>query len=165
MRQKYLKYRCFLVILAVLGWTSPSFAHKVYVFAWAEDGFVHTESSFGDKKVNKGKIEVTDGSGAVIATGVTDGQGNFSFKIPDNPGSDFVVKLDASMGHQANWRVTLEEMQGAASKAVHETAMAKKAELEKGPSVVKIALGIGTIFAFAFMIEFIRKRRRRTSHD
>ena len=165
MRQTNVKPWCFLAILMVLGWSSPSLAHKVYVFAWAEDGMVYTESSFGDKKVNKGKIEVTDGSGAVISTGITDELGNFFFKIPEHPGSDLVVKLDASMGHQGTWRVTLEEMEGAASKAAHGDAMAKKAELEKGPSGVRIASGIGIIFALAFGAGIVNKRRRRKHHD
>lgn len=165
MGQKYVKYGCFLVMLAVLGWASPSFAHKVYVFAWAEDGFVYSESSFGDKKVIKGKVEVTDGSGAVVSSGLTDGQGNYSFKIPENPETDLLITMDASMGHKATWRVPLEEMQGAASKDVHGAAMAQKAELEKGPSVVRIASGIGIIFALAFGAGFVSKRRRKKQND
>ncbi len=165
MRQKNVKQWCVLAILMVLGWSSPSFAHKVYVFAWAEDGFVHSESSFGDKKVIKGKVEVTDGSGAVISKGITDEQGNYSFKIPENPGSGLVITMDASMGHKATWRVTLEEMQGAASKAAHGDAMTQKAELEKGPSVMRIAPGIGIIFALAFFAGIVNKRRRGSHHD
>lgn len=165
MRPENVKYGCILAILMVLGWTTPSFAHKVYVFAWAEDGFVHTESSFGDKKVIKGKVEVTDGSGAVISKGITDELGNYFFKIPEHPGSDLLITMDASMGHKATWRVPLEEMQGAASKAAHGDAMAQKAELEKGPSAVRIASGIGIIFALAFGAGIVNKRRRKKHHD
>jgi nickel transport protein len=149
----------------VLGWSSPSFAHKVYVFAWAEDGVVYSESSFGDKKVIKGKVEVTDGNGTVISKGITDDQGNYSFKIPKNPESDLLITMDASMGHRATWRVTLDEMLGAASKTAHGDAMAQKAELEKGPSVMRIASGIGIIFALAFGAGIVNNRRRRSHHD
>jgi nickel transport protein len=165
MRQTNVKQWCFLVILMVLGWSSPSLAHKVYVFAWAEDGFVHSESSFGDKKVIKGKVEVTDDSGAVISKGITDEQGNYSFKIPENPGSDLFITMDASMGHMATWRVPLEEMQGATSKTAHGDAMAQKAELEKGPSVMRIVSGIGIIFALAFGAGVVNNRRRKSHHD
>jgi len=153
---------CLVFILVLSGWCSPVFAHKVYVFAWAEQGVVYTESSFGDRRVTKGSIQVEDMAGTIVTTGVTDDEGNFSFKIPEDVSSDFLVKLDASMGHQATWTVPLAEMQQAMgqgdlpgdspgdSKASHDLAMAQKEELEKGPSAVKIIAGIGIIFTLAF---------------
>jgi len=161
MKKISVKHLVWLVLLFVAGWTSPCFAHKVYIFAWAEDGFIHSESSFGDKKVIKGKIEVVDEKKAVILNGITDEKGNFSFKIPDNPASDLVLNLDASMGHQASWRVKKEEMEKAGSREVHDAAMTKKAELDKGPSFVRIASGIGIIFFLAFSLSFVQKRRRK----
>ena len=161
MKKISVKHLFWLVLLFAVGWGSPCFAHKVYIFAWVEDGFVHSESSFGDKKVIKGKIEVADEKGSVILTGITDEKGNFSFKIPDNPASDLVLNLDASMGHQASWRVKLEEMEKAGSSEVHDAAMAKKAELERGPSFVRIASGIGVIFFLAFFTAFVQKKRRK----
>ena len=171
-----------VLILLVSGWCSPALAHKVYVFAWAEQGVVYTESSFGDRKVNKGSIEVEDMTGTLVTDGVTDDQGNFSFKIPKDVNSNLVVKLDASMGHQAVWTVSLKEMQQAMGQAdssgvspgdlkvshdLHDLAMAQKEELEKGPSVVRIIAGIGIIFILAFAGAWVRGRinRRRINQE
>jgi nickel transport protein len=165
---------CLLVFLLVLGWSNLALAHKVYVFAWAEKGKVYTESSFGDRRVNKGKIKVEDKAGTVITTGITDDQGNFSFTIPSGVSSDLVVKLDASMGHQASWTLALKEIQVAMdpgdSEKNHARAMAKKEELEQGPSFVRISAGIGIIFALAFLGSkvhgrLIRRRTKRRKDD
>lgn len=159
---------CLLVLILVLGWCPPALAHKVYVFAWAEKGKVYTESSFGDRRVNRGKIKVEDKAGTVITTGITDDQGNFSFTIPSDVSSDLVVKLDASMGHQASWTVPLKEMQVAMdlrdSEKNHARAMAQKEELEQGPSFIRVFAGIGIIFALAFLGARVHGRlsRRRT---
>ena len=171
-----------LILLVISGWSSPALAHKVYVFAWAEQGAVYTESSFGDRKVTKGSIEVEDMAGNLVTKGITDDEGNFSFKIPGDVSSDLVVKLDASMGHQAVWTVPLKELQQAigqgdspedssgdssndslddrteASKVYHDLAMAQKEKLAKGPSAVKIIAGIGIIFALAFAGAWVRGR-------
>ena len=169
MKKVNFKLLAVAIVLLVFGLASPALAHKVYVFAWAEKGMVYTESSFGDKKVIKGKIEVKDEKGTLVASGITDDQGNFSFKIPENPGSDLVVMLDASMGHQAAWTVPLKEMKDAmekiASKESHDKAMAKKAELEKGPSPMKIGAGIAIIFALAFIGAFFQKIRNKKTHN
>ncbi len=170
MTQQRFKFRFLPVVCLVLlasGLATPAWAHKVYLFAWAENGVVYTESSFGDKKVIQGKIQVKDESGTPVASGTTDDQGNFSFKIPDNPGSDLVVTLDASMGHQAVWTVPLKEMQAAMDKAaaneIHGAAMAKKAELEKGPSLARIIAGIGIIFALALWGAWVHGRVKQRS--
>lgn len=159
-----------VLIILVFWWCSPVSAHKVYVFAWAEGGVVHTESSFGDRRVNNGSIEVEDMAGTLVTKGVTDDGGNFSFKIPEDVSSDLVVNLDASMGHRAIWTVPLAEMQQAMgqgalsgdssedSKASLDLAMAQKEKLEKGPSAVKIVAGIGIIFTLAFAGAWVRGR-------
>lgn len=164
---------CLVLILVLSGWCSPVSAHKVYVFAWAEGGVVYTESSFGDRRVTKGIIEVEDMDGILVTKGVTDDDGNFSFNIPEAVSSDLVVKLDASMGHQAIWTVPLAEMQQAMeqddssgdSKVSLDLAMAQKEELEKGPSAVKIITGIGIIFTLAFAGAWVRGRINKRRID
>jgi len=49
----------------------------VIVFAWVEQGYIHTESSFGSKsKAKDCPIIVVDENGRVIHKGRTDSKGN-----------------------------------------------------------------------------------------
>jgi nickel transport protein len=58
-------------------------AHRADVFAWVEGDTVHVESKFsGGKKMKAGKISVVDPKGNELVKGVTNEQGEFSFKIP-----------------------------------------------------------------------------------
>ena len=72
-------------------------AHGVYVFAWVEGDTVYVESKFsGGKKVNSGKIIVTDSQGAELLNGTTNDQGEFSFKIPKK--TELKIVLLAGVG-------------------------------------------------------------------
>ncbi|MEA1967253.1 MAG: hypothetical protein U9N77_03435 [Thermodesulfobacteriota bacterium] len=150
----------FIIILALL-YVLPVFAHKVIVFAWMENGLVHTESSFGgDDRVHNGKITAFDAKGNLIFKGVTDDNGELSFTVPDNFHSDLIIKLDACTGHQAQWRIPKEKFKNSSSAEDINRAMEKKAELESGPSFFQIIAGIGIIFLIAFAGRFINKKYR-----
>jgi len=75
-------------------------AHKVNLFAYAENGMVYTESYFSDgRKAVNSTIEVFDAtSNKFLLTGKTDDNGEFSFRIPQSTGLRIV--LTASMGHK-----------------------------------------------------------------
>lgn len=118
--------RIALAVLLVLCAALPALAHKVNIFAYAENGAIHTESSFGGKRaVNQGVVEVRDtATGAVLLSGVTDDDGKWSFPIPaefreKRPGLTLVVK--AGEGHQGQWEMKpedyLESVPGAATAA------------------------------------------------
>ena len=88
------------LLMAIASLTaSPSWAHKVNLFAYVEGGKVYTESYFPDgKKVEGGMIEVLDSSGHKLLEGKTDSQGLFSFPLPKK--EDLTLVLDATMGHK-----------------------------------------------------------------
>ncbi len=86
-------------------------AHKVSIFAWVEGNTVYTLSKFsGGKKVKKGRITVFDPEGKKLLDGLTDNQGEFAFKIPQQ--SALRVELVAGTGHKGYWLVPLEEIVG-----------------------------------------------------
>jgi len=86
-------------------------AHKVSIFAWVESDTVYTLSKFsGGKRVNKGQIVVYDPEGKKLLDGLTDDQGEFAFKIPQN--TALRVELVAGAGHKGHWLVPLEEIVG-----------------------------------------------------
>jgi len=73
-------------------------AHKVNLFAYQEAGTVFTESYFGDgTPCRNAMITANDESGIVIAEGVTDGEGTFSFQWEKS--GELRIILRASMGH------------------------------------------------------------------
>jgi nickel transport protein len=89
-------------------------AHGVNVFAWVEGRTVHTESKFsGGKRVNGGIVEVHATTGGKLLEGKTDGQGRFSFDLPEgfkDSGAGLRIVLNAGMGHQDEWLVGPEEL-------------------------------------------------------
>ena len=89
---------------------SPALAHKVNVFAYAENGTVYTESYFPDgRKVEAGAIEVFDKAGNKVAEGKTDQEGRFSFPVPAAK-DDLNIVVNASMGHKASYLLKKSEM-------------------------------------------------------
>lgn len=90
------------LLFFLLYFVSPSYAHKVYLFAWAEGDTIYTESYFsGSKKVQDGIIKVFDSDGNELLTGKTNDKGEFSFRIPKT--ADLKIVLESSMGHGAEY--------------------------------------------------------------
>ena len=152
-----------LALILILMISPPAWAHKVYVFAWVEEGVVYTESSFGDQPVHGGAIEVVDKDEQVVLRGKTDDQGKFDFPVPSTVTSDLLIKLDATMGHQAWWTLTQAELTAAGEKAEQQLgeAMTKKAALEAKPSMAAVATGIAVIFFICGIAAFINKKRKK----
>ena len=101
-RKRYGFFTVLTFILVLFFYTANAYAHKVYLFAWAEGGMIHTESYFpGNIKVKDGTIKVFDMQGKELVSGKTDENGDFSFKIPEI--ADLRIVMDASMGHGAEY--------------------------------------------------------------
>jgi len=91
-------------------------AHKVSLFAWVENDTVYTLSKFsGGKKVINGHLLVFDPKGNKLLEGLTDNQGEFAFKVPQQ--TDLMLELIAGTGHKGHWRVPLEEIEGGSEKS------------------------------------------------
>jgi nickel transport protein len=104
---------CLLFIICCLLTVSPVYAHKVSIYAYTENGMVHSESYFVDgSKCKNSVVEVFDGKdGAKLLEGKTDENGKFSFKIPKTTSLKLV--LHASMGHQADYTLGEDEVREA----------------------------------------------------
>ncbi|MFH2091829.1 MAG: hypothetical protein ABIJ31_05645 [Pseudomonadota bacterium] len=99
----------YIVLVLLVLWLSPAYAHKVNVFAWVEADTVYTQSKFsGGKLAQGGTIFVYDDKKNLLLKGVTNDQGEFSFKIPGK--TALHIELDATMGHANSWDIPLEEI-------------------------------------------------------
>ena len=108
-------------------------AHRVNVFAWVEGDTVYVEGKFpGGKKVKAGKIVVLDPRGVELVSGLTNDQGEYSFKVPRQ--TDLRIVLSAGQGHQGEWVVRADGLNDFPS----EKAMQTGTETE-APSVQKEA--------------------------
>lgn len=99
-----------LTSLWLLAWiVGSAHAHRVNVFAWVEGDTIHVEGKFaGGKKVKAGKIVVLDSQGTELLSGLTNDQGEYSFKVPKQ--TDLKIVLSAGQGHQGEWIVRTDEM-------------------------------------------------------
>jgi len=97
----------FLIIMMI---NITVFAHKVNVFAYVEGDKVYSESYFNDgKKCVDSKIEVFDNQENKLLEGITDENGEFSFKTPQEEG-ELKIVLTASMGHRAEYTISADEL-------------------------------------------------------
>lgn len=100
-----LVFTCFAFLMA-----HSAFAHRVSVFAWVDGDKIYLESKFaGGRPVKSGKVVVTDPQGVELLSGVTNEEGEFSFKIPKR--TDLKIVLIAGQGHQADWTIRKAEME------------------------------------------------------
>lgn len=96
------------LILASLVWTAPALAHKVNVFAYAEGGTIFTESFFVDgTPCRECRITAYDSEENVVAEGITDGEGLYSFAVTGS--KDVTIVIEASMGHRNEITMTTAE--------------------------------------------------------
>jgi nickel transport protein len=127
-------------------------AHRVNLFAWVEGDTVYVESKFSSsRRVNKGKIIVTDPEGTQLLTGTTDENGEFSFKVPKK--TELKIVLEAGTGHRAEWTIPLAEIEMPAAE--------KPPVSEKSPGIKEIIIGIGCILGLAGAAIYIRKLRKK----
>jgi len=99
-------FACCALLLVLFG---TARAHKVNVFAYAENGIIHTESYFPDgKPVVDGAIEVYDAAKARLLEGKTDAEGKFSFPVPKK--EDLTIVINAGMGHRNEYTIKKDEL-------------------------------------------------------
>lgn len=97
----------FLLALALIYQPKASFAHSVYIFAWADGPQICTESYFTQKsKVRGGEVHMLDASGEIIDTGFTGEDGLYCFAPPTKT-QTLVFEIHAGPGHKGKF--TLEE--------------------------------------------------------
>lgn len=99
-------------LLLTFNFICPANAHKAMIFAWVEGDVIYTESKFsGGRQVKNAPVEVYADNGNMLLEGKTDGNGEFSFKIPKK--TKLKLVLLAGMGHQAEWIISAKEIEEA----------------------------------------------------
>ncbi len=150
-----------IVLILVLIPLNHSFAHKVIIFAWVEDGIIFCESKFASKrKVKDSPIKAIDEKGNIVHKGRTNMEGEYSFKIPENIDSDLILKIEAGQGHQGQWKIHKQELLDPVTTNDIEAAMKEKERLEKGPSIIKIITGLTMIFLLALGLKFFKRKEK-----
>jgi hypothetical protein len=141
-----------LIAYYLLVLPAPGNAHRVNLFAWIEGDTVHVESKFsGGKRVNAGKITVLDSEGGELLSGITNENGEFSFKIPKK--TDLKVVIEAGEGHRGEWSINAADIEMPASEI--------RTAGEKGSPVINALIGIGFICGLTAIITYIRNRRKK----
>jgi nickel transport protein len=112
----------FALLLLIAQFPGIAHAHKVNIFAWVEGDMIYTESKFsGGRRAKQAPVEVYDENGKILLKGVTNDQGEFSFKIPKR--TSLRIVLLAGMGHRAEWTIPADEIQEVFEKASEENIM------------------------------------------
>ncbi|GBE06466.1 hypothetical protein BMS3Abin10_02116 [bacterium BMS3Abin10] len=103
----------YCLLLSIYLLPTIAYAHKVSIYAYAEDGMVFSEGYFADGTRSRNSlIEVIDTkTGKKLLEGKTDNDGKFSFKIPK--ATSLKLILHASMGHQNDYTLDEEEVREA----------------------------------------------------
>ncbi|MEC4684151.1 MAG: hypothetical protein VST71_00240 [Nitrospirota bacterium] len=104
----------FILIFCILHITSSTvLAHKVSIYAYAEDNMVFAEGYFADgTRSRNSRIEVFDANtGEKLLEGKTDSEGKFSFRIPK--ATSIRLVLHASMGHRNDYTLGAKEVKEA----------------------------------------------------
>jgi len=99
------------LIILLLGYF-PAAAHSVKVFAFEDGGRIYGEGYFADgTRVRESKVEVFDREGRKLLETQTDGNGAFAFPAPGE--RNVVIVLNASMGHRAEFALSLDAVKPA----------------------------------------------------
>ncbi len=107
-----------------------AFAHRVNVYAWVDGDTVYVESKFaGGRKVKSGKIVVIDPQGVELLSGLTNDEGEFSFKVPKR--TDLKIVLIAGQGHRGEWTIRASEMENLPSGTASGTGAEKAGSPEQ----------------------------------
>ena len=107
--------RISVLCLLLLSLAAPALAHRVSIYAWVENGQIHTQSRFSKKKpVKSGTVDVMDAAtGDIILSGPVTEEGIFVFDIPkdvlDNP-RDLTLVVNAGEGHKGDWKIEAAEL-------------------------------------------------------
>ncbi|MGB3210797.1 MAG: hypothetical protein WBB19_08865 [Desulforhopalus sp.] len=107
-RQTFLQIIFAALLLTTL--TTPSFAHKVRIFAWEEGGNIVTESKFsGGRAANNATVSVIDAdTGRELLSGTTDPEGMFSFPLPSSGVKNLDIIVNGGDGHKNHWQYVIE---------------------------------------------------------
>ncbi len=104
---------CGLLMISLLM-AAPAQAHKVSVFAYAENDQLKGEGYFaGGDKAQGCAVEVHDAQGRLVASGKTDAKGEFALPLPA-AAPPLTIVLVAGQGHRGDYTLTAAELNASA---------------------------------------------------
>lgn len=119
-----------MMVVFFLGGSQLAHAHKVNLFAYAEEGEVYVEGYFVDgKRALNSNVKVFNASGELLVEGTTDDSGIYRFAIPEK--SDLKITLNAGMGHKGEFSLAADEL------GSEPVAIANEAAHNHGPDTHK----------------------------
>ena len=102
----------FLLLCPLVLLPRPAMSHRLIIFPSFQHNAIHIETYFpGGDKARQAKVLVRDHNGKVVAKGITDDKGTFSF-TPSAPGT-YDIFVDAGLGHGAKTSITVGENESA----------------------------------------------------
>ena len=158
-----------LAIFYLIGYSQAE-AHRVQVFAAAEEGVIKGEATVsGRHPVVEGKIKVfSKDDQTLLLTLATDDAGSFIID-PVTLGLaqpiDLLIVLDADPGHRAEWHVSrasyaLSADQPAPQGSKAPNPNAPNTALPPAPTLKSVVSGIIVILGLGALISWSRSRRR-----
>jgi len=82
-----------------------AYAHRVYLFAWDEDGRVCSESYYSKaSRIADAELTVRDMDGKELLRGRSDSDGRFCFPRPS--AAELLLSVDAGQGHRGEFRLS-----------------------------------------------------------
>lgn len=104
----FLQLLFIILIISILS--SPSFAHKVRIFAWQDGDNIVTESKFSRGKfARNAEITVVETeTEKVLLSGTTNTDGIFTFPLPQINSKELKIIVDTGDGHKNSWILNLE---------------------------------------------------------
>lgn len=146
-----------LIHALLIGFLLPSAAeaHNIGIECKRKGDVIHVEAFYDDDTAGaKAKVEVLDASEKVVATGITDAKGFWTFPTP--PPGKYEVRIDAGAGHRAKTSITVPGAVGVAP-AKQESSPSVSETISEGPPRtdftstpwLKVAIGLVAIAGLA----------------
>ena len=154
----------FIALVFFLVSAAPALAHKVVVFAYAEQGQIFVESGFGSKRPCKQSRVVVfrADAGDLVHEGQTNDQGKYQFDIPSGLDQALRVRVEAGPGHAGEWLLALDHISSALPASPQENP------LDAPTEPWRIGLGIFIIFALCFCYRWFKGNpmdKYRVTHE
>jgi nickel transport protein len=147
-----------LIFFALLGIASPLRAHDLGVDCSIRKGKVVVEAFYDDDSpAVSAKVKVLNVQQAVVAEGMTDTKGLWTFPIP--PPGKYQVIVDAGAGHRSAIRITVPANERGSSGAGQSLSISDRpprADATRFPWV-RIVIGVCAIVVFFFVLMLIRR--------